>query len=143
MDKCNLGLKKDTEFVVDDETVARYLNIKMGELTNFLGTDAVRIIFNNSAKTINEFKAQNPATGIALGGELQVENEIYKQGATILIYTLEEIQARNEVNNQAIKQCEQDFKIRNDDFIKKHKISVITSKERKHAFAALLNHLKI
>ena len=27
INKYGLGLKKDTEFVVDDETVARYLNI--------------------------------------------------------------------------------------------------------------------
>ena len=27
MDKYGMGLKKDTEFVVDDETVARYSNI--------------------------------------------------------------------------------------------------------------------
>ena len=27
MDKYGIGLKKDTEFVVDDETVARYSNI--------------------------------------------------------------------------------------------------------------------
>ena len=27
MDKYGMGLKKDTEFVVDDETIARYSNI--------------------------------------------------------------------------------------------------------------------
>ena len=34
----------------------------MGELTNFLGNDTVKIIHNNSAETINEFKAQSTAT---------------------------------------------------------------------------------
>ena len=46
----------------------------MGELTNFLGSDTVRIILNNSATTINEFKAQNPATEVALFNDIQVEN---------------------------------------------------------------------
>ena len=75
----------------------------MGELTNFLWSDTVRIILNNSTKTINEYKAQNPATKVALFDELKVKNEIYKQGTTILIDTLEEVQAQNEVNNQVIK----------------------------------------
>ena len=104
----------------------------MGELTNFLGSDTVRIIHNNYAKTINEFKAQNPATKVALFDELKVENEIYKYGTTILIDTLEEVQAQNEVNNQTIKKYEQEFGIRNEDFINKHKISVVTSIDRKH-----------
>ena len=114
----------------------------MGELTNFLGSDTVRIILNNSAKTINEFRAQNPVTKIALFDELKVENEIYKQGTTILIDTLEKVKAQNEVNNQVIKKYEHEFGVRNDDFINKHKISVVTSKERKHARAALLNYIK-
>ena len=114
----------------------------MGELTNFLGNDTVTIILNNSAKTINEFKAQNPATKVALCDKLKVKNEIYKQGTTILIDTREEVQAQNEVNNQTIKKYEQEFKVRNEDFINKHKISVVMSKERKHARTALLNHLK-
>ena len=114
----------------------------MGELTNFLGSDTVRIILNNSAKTINELKAQSPATKVALFDELKVENEIYKQGTTILIDTLEDVQAQNEVNNQAINKYEQEFGVRNEDFINKHKISVVMSKERKHARTALLNHLK-
>ena len=112
----------------------------MGKLTNFLGSDTVRIILNNSAKTINEFKVQNHATKAALFDDIKVENEIYKQGTTMLIDTLEEVQAQNEVNNQVIKKYEQKFGVRNEDFINKHKISVVTSKERKHA--ALLNHRK-
>ena len=31
---------------------------------------------------------------------------------------------------------------RNDEFIQKHKISVVMSKEKKHARTALFNHLK-
>ena len=114
----------------------------MGELTNFLGNDTVRIILHNAAETINEFKNQNPATKLALVDKLHGENEIYRQGTTILIDTFEEVQAQNEVNNQVIKKYEQEFGIRNEDFINKHKISVVTSKERKHARTALLNHLK-
>ena len=34
----------------------------MGKLTNFLRNDTVTIILNNSAKTINKFMAQNPAS---------------------------------------------------------------------------------
>ena len=75
----------------------------MGQLSNFLGIDTVWIILNNSAKIINEFKAQNPATKVALFDKLKVENEIYKQGTTILIDTLEEVQAQNKVNNQTIQ----------------------------------------
>ena len=51
----------------------------MGELTNFFGSNTVRIIFNNATETINELKAQSPATKIALVNKLEVENEIYKQ----------------------------------------------------------------
>ena len=114
----------------------------MGELSNFLGSDTVRIFLNNSAKTIYEFKAQNPATKVALFDELKVENEIYKHGTTILIDTLEEVQAQNEVHNQVIKKYKQEFGVKNEDFINKHKISVVMSKERKHARTALVNHLK-
>ena len=114
----------------------------MGELSNFLGSDTDRMILNNCAKTINEFKAQNPATKVALFDELKVENEIYKQRTTILIDTLEEVQAQNEVNYQTINKYVQEFGVRNDEFIQKHKISVVMSKERKHARRALLNHLK-
>ena len=109
----------------------------MGELSNFLESDTVRIIINNSAKTINEFKTQNPATKAALFDELKVENKIYKQGTTILIDTLEEVQAQNKVNNQVIKKYEHKFGVRNEDFINIYKISVVTSKERKHVRASL------
>ena len=64
----------------------------MGELTNFLGNDTVRIILHNAAETINEFNAQTPATKLVLGDKLHAENEIYRQGTTILIDTLEEVQ---------------------------------------------------
>ena len=66
----------------------------------------------------------------------------YRQETTILIDTLEEVQAQNEVNNQVIKKYKQEFGVRNEYFINKNKISVVTSKEIKHARAALLNHLK-
>ena len=102
----------------------------MGELTNFLESDTIKIIFINAAETINEFKTQSPATKIALVDKLQVENEIYKQETTILIDTLEEVQAQNKVNNQTIKKYEQEFGVINDEFIKKHKISVATSTEK-------------
>ena len=114
----------------------------MGELTNFLGNDTVRIILHNAAETINEFKNQSAATKLALVDKLHRENEIYRQETTILIDTLEDVQAQNVVNNQVIKKYEQEFGVRNEGFINKHKISVVTSKERKHARAALLNHLK-
>ena len=113
----------------------------MGQHTNFLGCYTVRIILNNADKTINKFKARNSSTKLALIDKLQVENEIYRNGTTILIDNLE-VQAQNKVNNQAIKKYEQEFEVRNDDFINKHKISIVTSKERKHARTALLNYLK-
>ena len=113
----------------------------MGELINFLANETVRIILHNATETRNEFKNQNAATKLALVDKLHVKNEIYRQGATILIDTLEEVQAQNKVNNQVIKKYEQEFGVKNEDCINKHKISVITSKERKHARTALLNHL--
>ena len=61
--------------------------ILMGELTNFLGNDTVRIILYNAAETINEFKAQTPANKLALVDKLHGENKIYRQGTTILIDT--------------------------------------------------------
>ena len=81
----------------------------MGELTNFLGNKTVKIILHNAAENINEFKNQNAATKLAIVDKLYGENEIYKQGTTILIDTLEEVQAQNEVNNQVIKNYEQEF----------------------------------
>ena len=114
----------------------------MCKLTHFLGTDTVRIILNNSDKTMNEFKAQSSATKFALVYKLQVKNKIYKQKTTILIDTLEKVQAQNEINNQKIKKYEQEFKVRNDAFINKHKISVVTSNERTLARVALLNHFQ-
>ena len=75
----------------------------MGELTNFLGNDTIRIILHNAAETINKFKNQTPATKLALVDKLHGENKIYRQGTTILIDTLEKVQAQNEVNNQVIK----------------------------------------
>ena len=48
----------------------------MGELTNFLGNDTVRIILHNAAETINEFNAQTPATKLVLVAKLHAENEI-------------------------------------------------------------------
>ena len=41
MNKYCLGFKKDTEFIVYDETVARYSNILMGELTTYFGIDKI------------------------------------------------------------------------------------------------------
>ena len=114
----------------------------MGELTNFLGNKTIRIILHYAAETIIEDQAQTPATKLVLVDKLHAENKIYRQGTTILIDTLEEVQAQNEVNNQTIKKYEQEFGVRNEDFIKKYKISVVTSKERNHARTALLNHLK-
>ena len=99
----------------------------MGKLTNFLGNDTVRIILHNAPETMNEFKAQTPATKLALVHKLHGENKIYKNGTTILIDTLEEVQAQNEVNNQVIKKYEQEFGLQNVDFINKHKLSVVTS----------------
>ena len=113
----------------------------MGELTNFLGNDTVRIILHNAAENINEFKNQTPATKLALVDKLHGKNEIYRQRTTILIDTLEEVQAQNEINNQVIKKYEQEFGVKNEDFINKHKISVVMFKERKYARTALLNHL--
>ena len=75
----------------------------MGELTNFFGNETVRIILHNAAETINEFKNQTAATQLALVDKLHGENKMYRQGTTILIDTLEEVQAQNEVNNQVIK----------------------------------------
>ena len=42
----------------------------MGELTNFLGNDTVRLISHNAAETINEFQAQSFATKLALVDKL-------------------------------------------------------------------------
>ena len=114
----------------------------MGELTNFLRNDTVRIILPNAAETMNEFKNETPATKLVLVDKLNKENEIYRQVTTILIDTLEEVQAQNEVNNQVIKKYKQEFGVRNDNFINKHKISVVRSKDRKHQRAAVRNHLK-
>ena len=115
---------------------------KWVNLLIFFGNETVRIILYNAAETLNEFKNQNPAIKLAIVDKLHWENEIYKQGTTILIDTLEEVQAQNEVNNQVIKKYKQEFGVRNEDFINKYKISVVTSNERTHARTALLNHLK-
>ena len=70
-------------------------------------------------KLYMNFLAQSSATKVALVNELQVENEIYKQETIILINNFEEVQTQNKVNNKASKKYEQEFEIKNDDFIKK------------------------
>ena len=42
----------------------------MGELTNFLLNETVRIILHNAAENINEFKNQNAATKLAIVDKL-------------------------------------------------------------------------
>ena len=96
----------------------------MGDLTNFLGNDTVRILLNNASKNINEFRSQSTATKVVLADELITENELYKQGIPILIDTLDEVQAQNKVQSIAIKNYEKELGVKNDDFIQKHKISV-------------------
>ena len=114
----------------------------MGELTNFLGNDTVRILLNNATKNINEFRSQTNGTKIVLADELIAENKLYKQGIPILIDTLDEVQAQNEIQSLAIKNYEKELGVKNDDFIKKHKISVTMTKNREHASTAVINHIK-
>ena len=114
----------------------------MGDLTSFLGNDTVRILLNNATKNINEFRSQSTATKVVLADELIAENELYKQGIPILIDTLDEVQAQNEVQSIAIKNYEKELGVKNDDFIKKHKISVTMTKNQEHARTAVINHIK-
>ena len=81
----------------------------MGDLTNFLGNDTVRILLNNATKNINEIRSQTNATKIVLADELIAGNELYKQGIPILIDTLDEVQALNEVQSIAIKNYEKEL----------------------------------
>ena len=60
----------------------------MGELTNFLGNETLKIILHNATETINKFQAQTPATNLVLVDNIHAENEIYRQGTTILIDNL-------------------------------------------------------
>ena len=114
----------------------------MGDLTNCLGIDTVRILLNNASKNINVFRSQSTASKVVLADELIAENELYKQGIPILIDTLDELQAQNEVQSQAIKNYEKELGVKNDDFIKKHKISATMTKNREHARTAVINHIK-
>ena len=98
-----------------DTQIYKWVNLLI-----FCGNDTVRIIRHNAAETLTKFKNQTPATKLALVDKLHGESEIYRQGTTILIDTLEEVQAQNEVNNQVIKKYEQEFGVRNDDFINKY-----------------------
>ena len=59
-----------------------------------------------------------------------------------MIDTLDEVQALNEVQSLAITNYEKELGVKTDDFIKKHKISVITTKNRDHARTAVINHIK-
>ena len=50
----------------------------MGDLTNFLRNDTVKILLNNATNNINKFRSQTNATKIVLADELIAENKLYK-----------------------------------------------------------------
>ena len=113
----------------------------MGELTTYFGSDTIRTFLDEASDNINKFKDQNAATKAELADDLKVKNVIYERSVPILLDARNTVQAQNEIKDIVIKNMEDKLNIKNEDFIRQERITVVMTKERKHARAALLNHL--
>ena len=69
------------------------------------------------------------------------KNEIYKQAVPELIETLDEVEADRDLKSMIIKKMEEDFGIKDEDYIRKHNLLVTMSVDRSHARKALINHI--
>ena len=108
----------------------------MGELTTFFGSDTIRTFLDEASDNINQLKDKNAATKADLAGDLKVKNVINKQSVPILLDARDTVHAQNEIKNIVIKKMEEKRNIKNEDFIRQEKITVVMIKKRKHARTA-------
>ena len=113
----------------------------MGEISKYFGNDTMKLVLDNASENIKTFNSKNHATKLNLVDDLYIKNEIYKQAVPELIETLDEVEADRDLKVKIIKQMEEDFGIKDDDYIRKHKLSVVMTEERKHARKALISHI--
>ena len=113
----------------------------MGEITKYFGNDTMKIFIDNASENIKQFNSKNIATELELVDELYAKNEIYKQAVPELIENLDEVEADRDIKSMIIKKMEEDFGIKDEDYIRKHNLSVTITEERKHARKALINHI--
>ena len=113
----------------------------MGELTTYFGSDKIRTFLDEASDNINKFRDQSTATKAELADNLKVKNVIYERSVPILLDALDKVQAQNEVKDIVIKKNEKKIKYQNEDFIRQEKITVVMTKERKHARTALVKYL--
>ena len=113
----------------------------MGEISKYFGNNTMKLFNDNASKNIKTFKSKNPATQLDLVDNLYAKNEIYKQAVPELIETLDEVEANSDLKAKIIKQLYEDFGVKDNDSIRKHKLSVVITDERKHASKALISHI--
>ena len=113
----------------------------MGELTTYFESDTIRTFLDEASDNINKFKDQNAATKANLADDFKVKNVIYERSVPILRDALDTVQAQTEIKDIVIKKMEEKLNIKNEDFIRQEKITVVMTKERQHARTALVNYL--
>ena len=113
----------------------------MGEISQYFGNDTMKLFLDNASENIKTFNSKNPATKLDLVDDLYTKNEIYKQAVPELIETLDEVEADRDLKAKIIKQMEEDFGIIDDAYIRKHKLLVVMTDERKYARKALISHI--
>ena len=113
----------------------------MGKISKYFGNDTMKIFIDNSSENIKQFNSKNLATKLELVDDLYAKNKIYKQAVPELIETLDEVEADRDLKSMIIKKVEEDFGIKDDDYIRKHKLSVVMKDDKNHARKALINHI--
>ena len=68
--KYNLGLKTNTDFVGNDEIVARFSDMEISKITKYVCSKTIKLFLDNASENINDFKLQNLVTKLALVDEL-------------------------------------------------------------------------
>jgi len=113
----------------------------MGDLKTYFGNDFMKELTKKAMDNSKEFRNQTGSTKIALADTLAIENETRKLAEKELIEVLDDIEAKNELNQKVIKQYENVYGEKNENFIKNHNISVTRTEEKIHAKKALADHM--
>ena len=114
----------------------------MGEISKYFGNDTMKLFIDNASENIKTFNSKNNTTKLDLVDDLYIKNEIYKQAVPKLIETLDEVEADRDLKAMEIKkQIEEDFGIKDEDYIRKHKLSVVITDERNHARKVVNSHM--
>ena len=101
----------------------------------------MKLFIDNASENIKTYNSKNHATQLDLVDDSFIKNEIYKQAVPELIETLDEVEADRDLKVMVIKKMKKDFGIKDEDYIRKHKLSVVITDERNHARKALISHM--